>query len=89
MCCVCMHVWVRVCISTSIKSISFLHGGWSQSDAARFAFVMEQYTSSAPGQRALRMDRLLRELPHKTRNDIVRFLVAYCSYLFTGVNLFM
>ncbi|KAL5496373.1 hypothetical protein EMCRGX_G012641 [Ephydatia muelleri] len=61
--------------------LSSLHGGWSELDAAKFTFVMEQYPSSAPGQRALRMDRLMRELPHKSRDDIVAHETWYSHQL--------
>lgn len=40
-------------------------------DAERFAFILEQYPSSLSNRRAVYIDRLLRELPHKTRTEIV------------------
>ena len=50
---------------------SLKDGGWSTRDAERFRHIMCQYPMSLPQRRTLLIDRLTRELPHKTRAEIV------------------
>ena len=54
-------------------------------DAERFTCVLEQYPTSLPNRRLMYIDRLLREMPHKTRTEIVSYLcipyVTGCSRL--------
>ena len=40
-------------------------------DAERFACVLEQYPASLSNRRLMYIDRLLREMPNKTRTEIV------------------
>ena len=47
------------------------HGGWSRYDAEKYQFITEQYPSSLPNRRAVVIDRVKRELPSKSRADIV------------------
>ena len=46
-------------------------GGWSTGDAERFQHIVSQYPTSLVRRRTLLIDRLMRELPHKTRAEIV------------------
>lgn len=60
-------------------------------DAERFACVLEQYPASLPNRRLMYIDRLLREMPHKTRTEIVSgephsSYLHNSHYLFSSVN---
>ena len=46
-------------------------GGWSKQDHFHFVHLMEQYPVELPNRRMLYMDRMLREMPHKTRTKLV------------------
>ena len=46
-------------------------GGWSKQDHFHFVHLMEQYPAELPNRRMLYMDRMLREMPHKTRTKLV------------------
>ena len=48
------------------------HGGWSEEDSCRFSLILEQYPADLPGRRKLYIDRLSREIPHKSRADILQ-----------------
>ncbi|KXJ15267.1 coiled-coil domain-containing protein 148 [Exaiptasia diaphana] len=47
------------------------YGNWSKQDHFHFACLMEQYPAEMPNRRTLYIDRMLRELPHKGRNQLV------------------
>ena len=47
-------------------------GGWSKHDHFHFVYLMEQYPPELPNRRMLYVDRMLREMPHKTRSKLVR-----------------
>lgn len=49
-------------------------------DAERFACVLEQYPTSIPNRRLMYIDRLLREMPHKTRTEIVSMGSPHSAY---------
>ena len=49
-------------------------------DAERFACVLEQYPTSLPNRRLMYIDRLLREMPHKTRTEIVSMGSPHSAY---------
>ena len=51
-------------------------GGWSSGDAERFHYITGQYPSSLMRRRTLLIDRLMRELPHKTRAQIVNIITT-------------
>ena len=51
--------------------VSLKDGGWSAGDAERFCHIVSQYPTSLVRRRILLVDRLMRELPHKTRAEIV------------------
>ena len=61
----------------SVSYCSCEYGGWSRYDAEKYQLIMEQYPSSSsssstlPNRRAVVIDRVKRELPSKTRADIV------------------
>ena len=55
------------------------YGGWSRYDAEKYQLIVEQYppssssssSSTLPNRRAVVIDRVKRELPSKSRADIV------------------
>lgn len=44
---------------------------WSEEDRIRFSLIFDQYPPGSAHYRQLLMDRLGRELSHKTRREIV------------------
>ncbi|XP_022080125.1 coiled-coil domain-containing protein 148-like [Acanthaster planci] len=46
-------------------------GGWDAADHFAYQVIVDQYPHDLSNRRALYIDRLRRQLPHKTRNDIV------------------
>ena len=50
------------------------NGGWLEEDAEKFGYIMEQYPSSLKGQRRQAyLDRLAREFPHYTRQQLASY----------------
>ncbi|XP_028395006.1 LOW QUALITY PROTEIN: coiled-coil domain-containing protein 148-like [Dendronephthya gigantea] len=45
--------------------------GWERDNHLRFQHILEQYAADMPNRRSLYVDRMLREMPHLTRHDIV------------------
>ncbi|XP_031548675.1 coiled-coil domain-containing protein 148-like [Actinia tenebrosa] len=65
------------------EEISCSYGGWSKQDHFHFTCLMEQYPPELPNRRALYIDRMLREIPHKGRAQLVEhenWLLAHKSY---------
>ena len=48
--------------------------GWASDDHLRFEYILDQYDANMPQRRTLYIDRLMRELPHLSRHDIVSLL---------------
>lgn len=46
-------------------------GGWSKQDHLHFVHLMEQYPPELPNRRMFYIDRMLREMPDKTRSKLV------------------
>ena len=63
-----MYTWAYVLIVLFVRSNT---GGWSKQDHFHFVHLMEQYPAELPNRRMLYMDRMLREMPHKTRTKLV------------------
>ena len=61
------------CFPVYVSYCSCEYGGWSRYDAEKYQLIVEQYppSSSLPNRRAVVIDRVKRELPSKTRADIV------------------
>ncbi|XP_032218323.2 coiled-coil domain-containing protein 148 [Nematostella vectensis] len=47
-------------------------GGWTKEDHFHFMCILEQYPPELPNRRMLYIDRMLREIPHKTRAELVQ-----------------
>ena len=47
--------------------------GWVKEDHLRFQYILEQYAVDMPNRRSLYIDRMMREMPHLSRHDIVSF----------------
>jgi hypothetical protein len=47
--------------------------GWEKVDHLRFQFILDQYAADIPNRRSLYVDRMMREMPHLSRHDIVSF----------------
>ncbi|EDO45780.1 predicted protein, partial [Nematostella vectensis] len=45
-------------------------GGWTKEDHFHFMCILEQYPPELPNRRMLYIDRMLREIPHKTRAEL-------------------
>ena len=63
-----MYTWAYVLIVLFVRSNT---GGWSKQDHFHFVHLMEQYPAELPNRRMLYMDRMLREMPHKTHTKLV------------------
>lgn len=46
-------------------------GRWSLDDHVRFQHILEQYADEKHDKRKLYIDRMMRDLSHKTRSQIV------------------
>ncbi|XP_029207917.2 coiled-coil domain-containing protein 148-like [Acropora millepora] len=57
-------------------------GGWSKQNHLHFVHLMEQYPPELPNRRMLYIDRMLREMPHKTRSELVEHEQWYLSHKF-------
>lgn len=57
-------------------------GGWSKQNHLHFVHLMEQYPPELPNRRMLYIDRMLREMPHKTRSELVDHEQWYLSHKF-------
>jgi len=57
-------------------------GGWSKHDHFHFVHLMEQYPPELPNRRMLYVDRMLREMPHKTRSKLVEHEEWYLAHKF-------
>lgn len=57
-------------------------GGWSKQNHLHFVHLMEQYPPELPSRRMLYIDRMLREIPHKTRSELVEHEQWYLSHKF-------
>lgn len=57
-------------------------GRWSKQNHLHFVHLMEQYPPELPNRRMLYIDRMLREMPHKTRSELVDHEQWYLSHKF-------
>lgn len=57
-------------------------GGWSKHDHLHFVHLMEQYPAELPNRRLLYIDRMLREMPHKTRSKLVEHEEWFLAHKF-------
>lgn len=57
-------------------------GGWSKQNHLHFVHLMEQYPPELPNRRMLYIDRMLREMSHKTRSELVDHEQWYLSHKF-------
>lgn len=57
-------------------------GGWSKHDHLHFVHLMEQYPPELPNRRMLYIDRMLRELSHKTRSQLVEHEEWFLAHKF-------
>ena len=72
----------NICICTSFFRL--VDGGWKlEEDRLHFELILEQYPRGVNGYRTLYIDRMLREMSHKTRDDIVSpyNLYIYCYFI--------
>ncbi|KAK3740895.1 hypothetical protein QZH41_013404 [Actinostola sp. cb2023] len=53
-------------------AVGYPLGGWSKQDHFQFVCIMDQYPPEMPNRRYLYIDRMLKELPHKGRSQLVR-----------------
>ncbi|XP_011403515.2 PREDICTED: coiled-coil domain-containing protein 148-like [Amphimedon queenslandica] len=53
-----------------------LNESWSSEDEIHFDHVFDQYP---PNERGLRIDRMMKEMTHKTRQEIVSYEMQYCA----------
>ena len=57
----------------------FIHrapiGFWTPDDHLCFLHIFEQYADQKHDKRMLYLDRMMRNLPHKTRSEIVRIIL--------------
>lgn len=57
-------------------------GGWSKLDHFHFVHLMEQYPPELPNRRKLYIDRMLKEMPHKTRSNLVEHEEWFLAHKF-------
>ena len=70
----------------SLSPLSLRDGGWSREDALRYSTILEQYPLSLPDRRTLYIDRMVRELPHKTRAEIVSVHISVLVCKWAGLT---
>ncbi|XP_060598040.1 coiled-coil domain-containing protein 148-like [Ruditapes philippinarum] len=58
------------------------YGGWSESDHTHFVVIYDQYTYDLANRRMLIFDRIKRQVPGKTRADIVEHEFWWDTYKF-------
>ena len=54
--------------------------GWAKDDHLRFQYILDQYRGDIPNRRSLYVDRMMREMPHLSRHDIVEHESWWFSY---------
>lgn len=57
-------------------------GGWSKHDHLHFVHLMEQYPPELPNRRMLYIDRMFREISHKTRSQLVEHEEWFVAHKF-------
>lgn len=62
---------------------SSVYGGWSGEDHLHFCHIVEQYPADIPQRRSLWMDRLRREMPQLSRQQLVGDFSIVCFVVFT------
>ena len=60
----------------TLPLVSNPYGGWSADEWLKFTAIIAQYPAKLCNRRTLYIDRLLREFPHKSRAEIVRYNIS-------------